>query len=114
MSLRDKVKELSGKRTFDDGYVCPVLGPVSIRSLTEAEFQECLFWSVKEDWSRDRDRRKLENAKYLQMTLVDADRNLVFADTMEDILALAGLSKPVFTPLYDRAFAWNNPPTEKN
>lgn len=114
MSLRDKVHELAGKRTFDDGYVCPVLGPVSIRSLTEAEYQECLFWSVKEDWNRDRDRRKLDNAKYLQMTLVDDERNLIFADTIEDIKALANLAKPVFTPLYDRAFAWNNPSTAKN
>lgn len=115
MSLRDKVEAESGKRTYDTGYTCPVLGPVCIQSLFEDEFQEgVLLWNVNQDWSRNRDRRKYENAKLIQMCLVDENHNLIFTDTMEDISKLARLRTPIFKPLYERVLAWNQPESPKN
>lgn len=107
MSLKEKVRE-AGKREIDSEYVCPVLGPVLIRSLSEAEFQEgVLLWSVNQDWTRNRDRRKFENAKMIQMCVVDEDGNTEYSESIEDIAEIAGMRRKVFNPLYARVMAWN-------
>ncbi len=115
-SLKEMIDAESGVRTFDDKYVCPVLGPVCIQSLFEEEFQEgVLLWAVNQDWTRNRERRKYENAKLIQMCLLDpVTRTRVYNDDMENIAKLAKLRTPIFQPLYDRVYAWNRPEPVKN
>ncbi|MES2788127.1 MAG: hypothetical protein V4719_00800 [Planctomycetota bacterium] len=114
-TLKENIDAQSGVRTYDEGYVCPVLGPVIIQSLSEEEFQEgVLLWAVNQDWTRNRDRRKYENAKLLQMSLVDENKNLIYSDTLENVAKLARLRSAIFTPLYNRAYAWNQPALPKN
>lgn len=114
-SLKERVRRASGRRRIDDGYQCPLLGPVRIRTISEAEFQDgVLQWVRNKDWTLIPDRTKYENAKFLQMCLVDEHGNLEFTDSLEDISMLAGLQKPEFQALYQRAYQWNHPDTPKN
>ncbi len=110
-SLRELVDAESGKRTYDDDYVCPVLGPVSIRSITEEEYLfEVIRWGIEDDGKTDDIKQRLTNAKMVQMCVVDkATRNLVFADTLDDVQRMTKLRMEVVRPLLKRVEAWNLP-----
>lgn len=115
MTLKEKIQQESGQREYDTGYTCPVLGPVIIQTLSEAEFQDSvLLWSVNQKFERIEERRKFENARLVQMSLVDENHNRIYSDDDKETATIAGLRRRVFQPLYERCLAWQRPDTPKN
>lgn len=116
MSIRDNIKSASGKRKFDNSYTCPVLGPISLQSLTEGEWQEgVLLWFIDSTtWTRIPERRKYDNVKLIQMALRDEDGNRAFSDSFEDLDYLLGLGRDITGPIYDLAYKLSSAVSPKN
>lgn len=116
MSIRDKVKAASGQRKFDDTYTCPVLGPIKLQSLSEGEWQEgVLLWFIDTaTWTRIPERRKYDNVKLIQMSLLAEDGNRAFSDSFEDLDYILGLGREITSPIYDRAYKLCHAESPKN
>lgn len=102
MSIRDKIKSLSGKRTIKtvniDG-----LGEARFRSLTEAEFQSGVSkWFRDEKFEVIEGRQKYDRVKSIQMCLIDDDDSLLFTDKPEDLDELVGMDAYIIDALYDQ------------
>lgn len=115
MSLRDKISKLSGVREYKtltvDG-----LGEVRVRSLTEGEWQAgVILWFRNDEYERIPERTKYDNAKLIQMCLVELDsEELVFSDSIADLDAIVNLRESITHPIYQAAYKLNRPELPKN
>lgn len=115
MSLREKMDQQSGKRTYTT-LKHPVLGDVKIRSLTEREWQiGFATWFQDSDGKRITERAIYGNVKLVQMCLVDPETDsLVYTDSFADLNSLVDQREEVTKPLFDAAWEFNRPELAKN
>lgn len=113
-SLREQIVALSGVRETK-AVTVPVLGEVTLQSLTEQEWQNGVTgWFRDKDYERIPERQKYDNVKLIQMCLVDAAGTLVFSDSPADLDVLVNLRESITYPLYSEAFKLNRPDLPKN
>jgi len=101
MSIREKVKSLSGKRTTKTVEIDGV-GSVRLRSLSEADFQSGISkWFRDDKFEVIEGRQKYDRVKSIQMCLVEDDDSLSFSDKTEDLDALVSLDASIIDALFE-------------
>lgn len=103
MSIRERVKAVSGKRTYKTEEI-PSIGSVRVRSLFESEWQAGVSkWFRDEEFKLIPERAKYDRVKTVQMCLVEDDDSLSFTDSIEDLDSLVSLGADVIDGLWKLA-----------
>lgn len=115
MNLKEKIQSLSGAR----GYLTitvPEIGEVKLRTLTEQEWQTgVVCWFRDSEYQRIPDRTKYDNAKLIQMCLVDPETDTpLFTDSLQDLDTIVNLKEPISNAIYSAAYKLNRPDLPKN
>lgn len=112
MSLREKMDQESGKRTYKT-FEHPVFGKVKIRSLFEREWATGFgTWFQDANGKPIPERAVYGNVKLLQLCLMDPDSEvdtLVYTDSIADLDKLIELREEITAPLFEEAWAFNRP-----